>query len=120
MTDDERLTYLRGLLRQLTNMLSEDAWEDDDVPPTFAALREFFWFLHKSAVPRRPGLGAGGDGGIIATWHGSFGRIEVSLDAAGALAWRRYHDGEITEGTALNAHRAIRLMLDDTGVRTND
>lgn len=120
MTDADRLTHLRSLCRQLTTMLSEDAWEDDDVPPTFAALEGFFRFLHKSAVPRRPGLGAGGDGDIIATWRGHFGRVEVSFDAAGAMAWRRYHDGEITKGTARGLFRVIHIMLDDTKGKAND
>jgi len=109
MTDDDRLTYLRGLMGQFSNMLSEDAWEPGDASPTFASLAAFFNVLAETHAGR-PGLGTGGEGDLLASWHGETYHIVAEFDMRGEVNWVAQCGGVFTLGDGQNS--LCRILLE--------
>jgi hypothetical protein len=62
------LDWRDKLFRQLDNLLELDNWECEDIPPTLDSYSTFLRMLVFLRPRRRPGLGATGDGRLIATW----------------------------------------------------
>lgn len=56
------------LFKQLDSLLSPDDWQAEDDTPTFASFSTFLRMLMFLKPERRPGLGAAGNGHLIASW----------------------------------------------------
>lgn len=92
-----------GLFRQLDNLLSADEWDAEDEPPTNGSLQTFLRMLLLLKPERRPGVGATGDGHMIATWTSGEDRLTIECLPDDRVRWmlsiRSDFDGESASAT---------------------
>jgi hypothetical protein len=118
-----------GLFRQLDELLDAESWDFSDELPSQASFLTFLRLVVLLGKPRRPSLGATGDGNIIAAWTRGRERLTIECQPDDQLRWIvvRYFgdDRESAAGTCKVARLLSRLgpfgpeiWFDADGVRS--
>lgn len=79
--------FRSGMIEQVERLLSEESWDETDSPPTDGAFNTFLRFMLVFRPDRRPGIGADGDGSIIAAWTVEQNRLTIECFAKNKINW---------------------------------
>jgi hypothetical protein len=87
-TISDHVLRLQRLSVQFTNMMADDAWENDDELPSLDALSAFLLWLMRRDV--HPGIGSNGRGSITAFWREGDIKHTIDFLPSGKMANNRY------------------------------
>ena len=90
------------LNRQLISLLDSEQWEEDDVLPSVQSFKTFYRALVFLEVEKRPGLGVGIDGSMVAAWTIGANRLTLECKKGDAVHWvlSRSNNLEVPEKAA--------------------
>lgn len=102
------------LFAQLDSLLAADDWDDGDLPPTLASFQTFLRMLLFVKPDRRPGLGATGDGKLIATWTVGADKLTIECLPADMVRWNlsAVINGEKERAAAITPVSRLNAVLE--------
>jgi hypothetical protein len=101
------------LFRQLDSLLAIQDWEADDPPPSVGSFATFLRMLMLLRPTRPPGLGASGDGNLIAAWTVGDDRLTIECKPSDIVRWHLSVtiDGERERSAAITPLRRLADVL---------
>ena len=101
------------LFRQLDSMLDEEEWDPRDPPPSLASFRTFLRMMLRINPERRPGLGAGHAGNIVAAWTVGKNRLTVECQPNDKIRWvlSREVDGTVERAAGESSAGRLKDVL---------
>lgn len=96
------------LFKQIDSLLDADEWDDDDKPIASGSSLTFIRMI-LFLKTRRPGLGATGDGNLVASWTTGENRLTVICQPSDAVRWIVSVATEGGKETAAGQTTIIRL-----------
>jgi hypothetical protein len=81
------LQWRNNFFAQLDNLLAEESWDPEDMLPTLESFNTLIRMLLFLNPDRRPGLGATGDGELIAAWTAGDDRLTVRCLPNDRVKW---------------------------------
>lgn len=107
-----------GLNSQFSNMMADDAWEDDDELPSMLSLKAFLLVLISTKATQRPGVGTNGSGSITAFWREGENRLMIDCLPSGNTRWvltRLNEKGKVERAAAECQPHRLREILNAYG-----
>ena len=101
------------LFTQIDSLLSVEDWEPQDNPPTGFSFSTFIRMLIFIRPTRRPGLGATGDGNLIATWSVGSDQLTIECQPKDFVRWNLsvVIDGERERAAAVTPVHRLPTVL---------
>lgn len=75
------------LFKQLDSIHDPEQWEGNDPPVQKASFSSFLKFICKIKPVRRPGLGLGPSGNLVAVWINKSNRLTVEFEPRDRVRW---------------------------------
>lgn len=107
-------TWRSRLFRQLDSLLDCDEWQEEDLPPSLASFTTFMRLVLLLRPTKAPGLGAAGDGSLIAAWTNGPDKLTVECKPQDHVRWSLSHlmDGEVERAAGITTSDRVSAVLD--------